>query len=151
MFVNTTGAITAETIPARVRPVYQAVITITNPETGAKASFIAKLNVPTDAQILAAWGEEKDQVPFVIDIGGTSAFSAANLNGQGYGLVTFKATDIYPDDSNADDGIDRAGVYTALYPYDANDYKHASGALMAWSWAASQIVTALETRQRARA
>lgn len=97
-------------------------------------------------RILAAWGEEKDQVPFVIDIGGTSAFSAANLNGQGYGLVTFKATDIYPDDSNADDGIDRAGVYTALYPYDANDYKHASGALMAWSWAASQIVTALENQ-----
>lgn len=146
VFVNTTGAITEETIPARVRPVYQAVITITNPETGAKASFAAKLNVPTDAQILAAWGEEKDQVPFVIDIGGTSAFSAANLNGQGYGLVTFKATDIYPDDSNADDGIDRAGVYTALYPYDANDYKHASGALMAWSWAASQIVTALENQ-----
>lgn len=144
VFVNTTGTITEETVPARARPVYQAVITITNPETGAKASFIAKLNVPTDAQILAAWGEEKDQVPFVIDIGGTSAFSAANLNGQGYGLVTFKATDIYPDDSNADDGIDRAGVYTALYPYDANDYKHASGALMAWSWAASQIVTALE-------
>ena len=144
VFVNTTGAITEETVPARVRPVYQAVITITNPETGAKASFAAKLNVPTDAQILAAWGEEKEQVPFVIDIGGTSAFSAANLNGQGYGLVTFKATTIYPDDSNADDGIDRAGVYTTLYPYDANDYKHASGALMAWSWAASQIVTALE-------
>lgn len=75
----------------------------------------------------------------MIDIGGTSAFSAANLNGQGYGLVTFKATDIYPDDSNADDGIDRAGVYTTLYPYDANDYKHASGALMAWSWAAVRL------------
>ena len=144
VFVNTTGTITEETVPARARPVYQAVITITNPETGAKASFAAKLNVPTDAQILAAWGEEKDQVPFVIDIGGTSAFSAANLNGQGYGLVTFTATAIYPDDSNADDGIDRAGVYTTLYPYDANDYKHASGALMAWSWAASQIVTAME-------
>lgn len=74
VFVNTTGTITEETVPARARPVYQAVITITNPETGAKASFAAKLNVPTDAQILAAWGEEKDQVPFVIDIGGTAAF-----------------------------------------------------------------------------
>lgn len=144
VFVNTTGQITLDTIPARVRPVYQVTVTIRNPDSGATASFNAKLNVPTVEQVEANWGDRDEQVPFVIDIGGSTAFSAANLNAQGYGLVTFTPTEIYPDDSNADDGISRDGVYTTLYPYDKDQYEYASGALMAWSWAASQIVTALE-------
>ncbi len=144
VFVETTGPITAETIPARVRPVYVITITVRNPETGVKASFDATIHVPDQAVIRQVWGDAEAKVPFVVDIGGSGAFSAANLNAQGYALVNFTPTDIYPDDSNAGDGIDRAGVYTTLYPYDKDDYEHASGALMAWSWAVSQIVTALE-------
>lgn len=144
VFVNTTGEITLDTIPSRVRPVYQVTITVRNPESGVTASFDARLNVPTPEQVEANWGDRDEQVPFVIDIGGSAAFSAANLNAQGYGLVSFTPTDIYPDDSNADDGISREGVYTTLYPYDKDTYEYASGALMAWSWAASQIVTAME-------
>lgn len=144
VFVETTGEITLDTIPARVRPVYLLTVSIRNPDSGATASFDARLRVPSAEQVAANWGDAEEQVPVVIDIGGASAFSAANLNAQGYGLITFTPTDIYPDDSNASDGIDRSGVYTTLYPYDKDVYEYASGALMAWSWGASQIVTALE-------
>lgn len=144
VFVETTGEIAEETIPSRVRPVYTVTITVTNPDSGVSADFDAVINVPDREKVKAVWGDADMQVPFVIDIGGSSAFSAANLNGQGYGRVTFKATSIYADDSDTSDGISRDGVYTALYPYNKDEYEYASGALMAWSWAASQIITAME-------
>ncbi len=148
-FVEKTGPITIETIPGIYtgEKNYYTTITITSDDgdnAGTTASFKASISKPTDAQKIAAWGSADVQVPFVIDVGGAGAFSADNLNKQGYALVTFNATDIYPDDSSASDGISRNGVYTTLYPYDKDDYKHASGALMAWGWAVSQIITAVE-------
>ncbi len=148
-FVEKTGPITIETIPGIYtgEKNYYTTITITSDDgdnAGTTASFKASISKPTDEQKIAAWGSADVQVPFVIDVGGAGAYSATNLNNQGYALVSFNATDIYPDDSSASDGIDRNGVYTTLYPYDKDDYKHASGALMAWGWAVSQIITAVE-------
>lgn len=139
---ESTGEITAETIPGVLKTVYYNTVVITVNGVEARYEFTAE--VPTPEQRKAVWGDENAQVPFVLDIGGSAAFSAANLNPQGYGRVTFTPTDIYPDDSSAGDGISRDGVYTKLYPYDANEYEYASGALMAWAWGASQIITALE-------
>lgn len=141
-----TGAIT----------VSNAEITVRNPDRldenqqPITESFSITINMPTKAQIAAAWGSEDAKVPFVIDIGGTAAFSAANLNPHGYARVTFTSrgffssslTDIYPDSSGANPN--REGIYTRLYPYDKDVYEYASGALMAWAWAVSQILNALE-------
>lgn len=145
-----TGDITRDTIPGVTRKKYTNLIEITNEDrldeesNPVKASFSYTVKMPTDEQKIAAWGSADVQVPFVIDIGGAAAFSADNLNPQGYALVSFDPTAIYPDDSQASDGISRDGVYTALYPYDANSYEYASGALMAWSWGVSQIISAME-------
>ncbi|WP_168735883.1 S-layer homology domain-containing protein [Cohnella fermenti] len=136
-----TGPLSAP--PATTKPVTYNTITVTNPDSGAEASFNVRVNMPTPEQIAANWGASDAKVPVVIDIGGAIS-QIGTLNEQGYGDIQFTPTDIYPDDSNANDGINRDGVYTKLYPYDKDVYEYASGALMAWSWAASQIVSALE-------
>ncbi len=141
---DSTGEIDADTIPGPTKIVYYNTIVIENPDNGAEARFEITVSAPSAEQKLAAWGDENALVPFVIDIGGAGAFSAANLNPQGYALVSFTPTDIYPDDSSASDGISRDGVYTTLYPYNADEYEYASGALMAWAWGVSQIITAME-------
>lgn len=143
VMVDQTGPIDENSIPGSTKIVYYNTIVIRNPENGAEARFEITVSAPTAEQKLAVWGDANAQVPFVIDIGGTSAFSADNLNPQGYALVNFTPTDIYPDDSNADDGINRDGVYTTLYPYDADTYENASGALLAWAWGVSQIISAM--------
>ncbi|WP_274653907.1 hypothetical protein [Paenibacillus humicola] len=136
--VNYTGPLSA---PPAATKTYQT-ITITNPDTGVKASFNIDVRMPTAEQIKNAWGDSNTKVPVIVDIGG--AVSQINtVNEQGYAYIEFDPTVIYPDDSDPSDGINRDGVYTKLYPYDKNDYKHASGALMAWSWGASQILSAL--------
>ena len=139
-----TGEIDADSIPGSTKIVYYNTIVIENPDNGAEARFEITVSVPTAEQKLAVWGDENALVPVVIGISGVGAFSAANLNPQGYALITFTPTDIYPDDSSASDGISRSGVYTTLYPYDADVYEYASGALMAWGWAVSQIISAME-------
>lgn len=90
------------------------------------------------------WEDTNFQVPVIIDIGSTMSSYINTINEQGYAYINFTPTDIYADDSNASDGIDRSGVYTKLYPYDKDVYEYASGALMAWGWGASQIISALE-------
>lgn len=139
-----TGAITRETIPAPTRIEHPYVVQVRNPQTSAVQRFRITIHVPDAAQKLAAWGDETACVPFVINIGGSAAFNAQNLLPQGYGLVSFTPTDIYPDNADNGSGVDRDGVYTRLYPYDRDVYEFASGGQMAWAWAVSQIITALE-------
>lgn len=153
---NTTGDLTEP--PGDSRPVfYNTCVKITNPETGVEAGFSINVQMPTLEQAINAWKDVYPtvadavywddidlQIPAVIDVGGAMGSHVATLNEQGYAYISFTATDIYPDDSNADDGIDRNGVYTRLYPYNKDEYEYASGALMAWGWAVSQIITALE-------
>ena len=143
VFTDVTGPISEDSIPQKTKVIYPSIVRIKNPETGVEAEFDIVVSAPTPEQKEAAWGSADALVPFVIDIGGSSAFSAENLNPQGYALITFTATEIYPDDSNAADGISREGVYTTLYPYDADQYEYASGALMSWAWGVSQILNAL--------
>ncbi len=139
-----TGEIDADSIPGTTKIVYYYNVIVKNPDTGVEAQFRINISAPTAQQKLDVWGDENAQVPFVIDVGGAAAFSAANLNPQGYALVSFTPTDIYPDDSSESDGINRDGVYTELYPYDADEYEYASGALLAWAWGVSQIISAME-------
>lgn len=146
--VDNTGIIDETSIPKTTKPKYSAVITITNPDrkdgdgNPVEASFNAVISPPSEKQLVEAWGSKDVSVPFVINIGGSSsAFSAKNLNEQGYALLTFTATDIYPDTTAAP--INRDGVYTRLYPYDKDQYEYASGAMMAWAWACTQIITAM--------
>lgn len=143
VMVEEYGPIDAESIPEKTKIIYPEYVVVKNPDNGAEAKFEIKVYAPSPEQREAVWGDKDAQVPFVIDIGGAAAFSAENLNPQGYALVTFTATDVYPDDSNADDGISREGVYTTLYPYDKDEYEYASGALMSWAWAVSQIINAM--------
>ncbi|MDR1541288.1 MAG: copper amine oxidase N-terminal domain-containing protein [Clostridiales bacterium] len=119
-----------------------ASITVENPDRNVSRSFNITVSMPTRAQRLAVWGDEDAEVPFVITIGSVGAMSAANLNPQGYALVTFSTASIY-NDNRGDDTI-RTGLYLDLYPFDANEYEYASGCIMAWGWAASQILNALE-------
>ena len=149
--VDTTGTIDETSIPGETKPKYTAVITITNPDRKDEqgqpvtASFNAVVSPPTEKQLIAAWGSADVKVPFVINIGGSSsAFSAKNLNEQGYALLTFTATDIYPDSTSKP--IPRDGVYTMLYPYNKDVYEYASGAMMAWAWGCTQIITAMENK-----
>jgi hypothetical protein len=144
--------------PDEYKPVfYDTCVKITNPQTGVEAGFGISITMPTVTQAVYAWQDfdptvtdavywsDLDlQIPVVIDIGGAAAAHVGTINEQGYAYINFTPTDIYPDDSNADDGIDRNGVYTRLYPYDKDEYEYASGALMAWGWAVSQIINALE-------
>lgn len=133
--------------PDPTKMVRRNIITITNPDNKKTASFFVTVNNPTDDQKTAVWGSKDAQVPVVIEIG--SVFTTDHvkaLNQQGYADIVFTPTDIYPDDSSAADGINRDGVYTALYPYNKDVYEYASGALMAWSWGASQIINALEQK-----
>ena len=121
-------------------------ITITNPDRivdgkAVTASFDATVTLPTDEQLIAAWGSADVQVPFVINMG-AGALSAANLNPQGYANVTFSTGAIYPDSTTQP--IPRNGVYTDLYPYDKDQYEYASGCLMAQAWACSQIISSME-------
>lgn len=149
--VDSTGMIDETSIPKTTKPKYTAVITITNPDRKDEqgqpvtASFNAVITPPTEKQLVNAWGSKDVKVPFVINIGGSSsAFSAKNLNEQGYALLTFTATDIYPDTTTKP--INRDGVYTSLYPYDKDQYEYASGAMMAWAWGCTQIITAMENK-----
>lgn len=140
---TSTGEITDA--PGLTKPVEHNVITITNPDTGVEASFYIDINMPTEAQIVAAWGSVDAKVPAIIEIGNVlSSTHIDELKEAGYAEIVFTPTTIYPDDSEASDGINRDGVYTTLYPYDKDKYEYASGALMAWGWAVSQIISALE-------
>lgn len=129
--------------PEPTKPVTYNTVTIKNPDSGTQESFNISISMPTAAQIEAVWGDSSAQVPVIIDIGGAVSQTAA-VNEQGYAHIRFTPTDIYPDDSQANDGINRDGVYTKLYPYNKDIYEYASGALMAWGWGASQIISALE-------
>lgn len=147
ILVNYTGPITEDTIPQRTKPVHYYKVFVRNPDNGVTENFTINVNVPTDAQKIANWGSADVQVPFVIGIGGAvGAFNAQNLNAQGYGLVSFTTTTIYPDAEGGDGNVSRNGVYTRLYPYDPNEYEYSSGSQMAWGWAASQIITAMENQ-----
>jgi len=127
------------------------VVTVRNPGNGRQAGFAIDIRMPTGAQIMKAWNRAEKQVPAIIDIGGTLSGALMNtLNEHGYACIKFTATDIYPDNYRTADGIRRDGVYTTLYPYDDDVYEFASGALMAWSWGASQIVSALEQPAQGR-
>ena len=138
-----TGAVSAGHTPPERVPVRHTMINVRNPGNGAFESFEITVDVPSEAQKLAAWGNADEVVPFVVGIGGpVGAFDAANLNAQGYGLVTFNTVDIYPDYEGGDGSYSRDGVYTRLYPYDPDVYEYDSGAQMSWGWAASQILTA---------
>ncbi len=139
---NYTGAITGP--PSAEKAVMYNTVTIENPDSGAKERFNISITTPDAVQVQKAWGDTNVQVPVIIDIGGTlSASHIATANKLGYGYIKFTPTDIYPDDSSASDGINRDGVYTKLYPYNKDVYEYASGALMAWSWSVSQIISAL--------
>lgn len=129
--------------PAETKQVTYNSVTITNPDNNAEASFHISVDMPTAEQKAAVWGDVNAQVPVIIDIGGAVSQVAA-VKEQGYAYIRFTPTDIYPDDSQANDGINRNGVYTKLYPYNKDVYEYASGALMAWGWGASQIISALE-------
>lgn len=138
-----TGEVSVGNTPPELVPVRHTVIHVRNPESGAFASFEITVDAPDAAQKKAAWGSTDGMVPFVVGIGGpVGAFDAENLNAQGYGLVTFNTVEIYPDYEGGDGKYSRDGVYTRLYPYDPDVYEYASGAQMAWGWAASQILTA---------
>ncbi len=141
-FVDQTGKIDADSIPTVTIPVAHQVVKIQNPELGTEASFDITVTVPSDEQRIAAWGNATDPVPVMIGIGGT--FSADALLNAGYGIATFKTTTIYPDKEGGNGNEDRSGVYTDLYPYDPTVYEYSSGSHMAWAWAVSQIITALE-------
>jgi len=155
VFRNYTGAINSPP-PAEI-PVQYNTVTVRNPDNGVEASFNINIRVPTVTQAVYAWEEYNPsvagavywddldlQVPVIIDIGGVMSSHVNAVNEQGYAYISFTPTDIYADDSNASDGINRSGVYTRLYPYNKDVYEYASGALMAWGWGASQIISALE-------
>ena len=141
---DTTGPITEA--PALTIMVKRNVVTVTNPDTSTNAEFYITITTPTAAQMKLAWGSEDAQAPVVIDIGGTVGTNDQKnaLAEQGYALISFNATDIYPDASGDAATLNRDGVYTKLYPYNKDVYEYASGAEMAWGWAASQIISALE-------
>ena len=141
-----TGPISAP--PGATKPVEYKTVTVRNPDnpattTGVAASFNISVTTPSAAQVEAAWGDPNAKVPVIIDIGG-SVSQVSTVTQQGYAYISFTPTDIYPDDSSASDGINRDGVYTKLYPYNKDVYEYASGALMAWGWSVSQIISALE-------
>lgn len=140
--VDQTGPIDADSIPTVTIPVAHQVIAIQNPELGTKASFDITVTIPSDEQRIVAWGNATDPVPVMIGIGGT--FSAAALLEAGYGIATFSTGVIYPDKEGGNGNENRDGVYTTLYPYDPTVYEYSSGSQMAWAWAVSQIITALE-------
>lgn len=129
--------------PEPIIPVTYHTVTVANPERGVSERFKITISRPSAEQVARAWGDPDAQVPAIIDIGGAVSQTAAVLE-QGYAHIRFTPTDIYPDDSSAADGINRDGVYTRLYPYDKDQYEYASGALMAWGWGVSQIISALE-------
>lgn len=150
-----TGALKAA--PGAQKPVSYNTVTITNPDNGVQESFNIDIKLPTVTQAVYAWEDFNPsvteavywddlglQVPVIIDIGGAAASHVASINDQGYGYINFTPTDIYPDDSSASDGINRDGIYTRLYPYNKDEYEYASGALMAWGWGVSQIISAME-------
>ena len=139
--VDYTGPITAP--PALDRPATHYYVNIERKETNAREKFRIYPTLPDGHQRLQAWGNASASVPIVIDIGSTlSAAQVQVLNQQGYGYVRFNPTDIYADSQSPTPNRD--GLYTRLYPYDKDVYEYASGALMAWGWAVSQIITALE-------
>ena len=139
--VDYTGPITEP--PALDRPAAYYYVNIERKETNAGEKFRIYLNLPDANQRLQAWKDASASVPIVIDIGSTlSAGQIQVLNQQGYGYVRFNPTDIYADSQSQTP--DRDGLYTRLYPYNKDVYEYASGALMAWGWAVSQIITALE-------
>jgi len=138
--VDYTGPITEP--PGLTRPVTYYQVTVEREETNASETFRIYLTLPDAAQRLQAWGDANAAVPVVIDIGSTlSAAQVQVLNEQGYGYVRFNPTDIYADSQSQNPNRD--GLYTRLYPYNKDEYEYASGALMAWGWAVSQIITAL--------
>ena len=139
-----TGLLDPAHLPGPTRIEHPAVVRIHNPENGATVQFRIQVQAPTAEQKRAVWGDAQACVPFVINIGGSAAFNAANLNPQGYGLVSFRATEIYPDNTDAGHGVDRDGLYTRLFPYSRDRYESDSGAMMAWAWTVSQIITAME-------
>lgn len=136
-----TGELT--TPPSSTIPVTYHTITIKNPDNGRKASFNINVQTPNENQRQKAWGNANKKVPVIIDIGGTIS-QISTVNEQGYAYINFVPSQIYPDNSSASDAQARKGVYTELYPYNKDIYEYASGALMAWGWGASQILSALE-------
>lgn len=155
VFKDYTGEINSP--PPENIPVSYNTVTVKNPESGVDASFNIDVRIPTVTQAVYAWVDYNPsvsdsvywddldlQVPVIIDIGGTMSRHVDTIHEQGYAYINFTPTDIYADDSSASDGINRNGVYTTLYPYNKDEYEYASGALMAWGWGASQIISALE-------
>lgn len=139
-----TGEISAPP-PAEI-PVTYHTVTVENPDSGATASFNINVTTPSAAQVTANWGSPDAQAPVIIDVGGVISQEQIDVAKEhGYAYIRFNPGDIYPDDSSAGDGINRNGVYTELYPYDKDVYEYASGALMAWSWGASQVISAIES------
>lgn len=152
---NSTGELTEP--PGEYKQVKYNNVKITNPDTGVEADFNISIQMPTVTQAVYAWKDYRPsvadavywddtdlQIPVVIDIGGAMGSHVDTLKEQGYAYISFTPTDIYPDDSTASDGIARDGVYTELYPYNKDEYEYASGALMAWGWSVSQIISAME-------
>jgi len=139
--VDHTGPITEP--PGLERPATYYYVNIRREETKVQEKFRIYLDLPDHDQRRLAWGDPNAAVPVVMDIGRTlSAAQVQVLNQQGYGYVRFNPTDIYADSQSSTPNRD--GVYTRLYPYNKDEYEYASGALMAWGWAVSQIITALE-------
>ncbi|MDP4091580.1 MAG: hypothetical protein Q8930_20235 [Bacillota bacterium] len=112
--------------PAAQIPVTRNMVTIINTDSGVRTGFNIDITMPTADQRADVWGSPNVQVPVIINIAGTlSDTHISTMNKLGYGYIRFTPTDIYADDSNADNGIDRSGVYTTLYPYNKDNQHQA--------------------------
>ena len=124
---------------------YNNTIYIKNPELGTEASFNITVTTPSEQQLIDNWGSADVQVPVVL---GPGVFAQATLLANGYATATYSTGSIYPDSEGGSGyGADRrAGVYTKLYPFDAEVYEYSSGFQMACAWAVSQMITAFENK-----
>jgi len=121
-------------------------VSVKNPENGTSASYnVTGIYIPTykegvpDADLKPGETNIKGPYPFVIGVGGGVSANMRNaFLKRGYAVLNNPTGAIYSDNSS------RTGVYTTLYPFNKDDYKYNSGALMAWAWGISRTIDALE-------
>ncbi len=96
-----------------------------------EAGFNATYHCPEGTPPEGGW-------PVIVIISIYGEFSDDYMDEKGYATIKFNYSDV------ASDNTDREGAFYELYPYDMEDWREQTGAVMAWAWGASKILDALE-------
>ncbi len=113
-------------------------LTINIEHQGREGSFFADVVLP------AASGAPEGGWPIMVTAGGVGDAELEYIRSQGYAMINILEAGIAEINSSHTSTDEKKGAFYNLYPYDNDDWRNQTGAVMAWAWGYSKILDALE-------